>query len=318
MNVNLAYELAISKEEIRCDTQCKRILSIKSILAWILKYCVSDFSTFSISQIQHCIEGTPEISTVGVLPGSPKAASECISGMPNESKILNEGFITYDIRFSVTYPQEKKQIRLLINVEAQNSFYPGYQIVTRGIFYDARMISAQLGTEFSIPDYDNIKKVYSIWLCFNAPNYIGNAISKYQITKEDIVSGIPDRPWAYAKISVVLITLTEKFPTEHKLLRLLNMLFSNEIPYTQKLNILEKDYDIQMTHNERKELTNMCNYSAYVKEVGIQEGSEQTKRKIIENLLRSGLLSDEIIAKTTDYALEKILAIKSELGLTAS
>ena len=42
---------------------------------------------------------------------------------------------------------------MIINVEAQKSFYPGYEIVTRGIFYSARMISAQSGVDFSASDY---------------------------------------------------------------------------------------------------------------------------------------------------------------------
>ncbi|OUP84952.1 hypothetical protein B5F07_06840 [Lachnoclostridium sp. An169] len=42
----------------------------------------------------------------------------------------------------------KRQIKLIINVEAQKDFHPGYSLMTRGIFYGARMISAQKGTEF--------------------------------------------------------------------------------------------------------------------------------------------------------------------------
>lgn len=72
------------------------------------------------------------------------------------------------------------------------------------------MLSAQLGTEFAIPNYQNLKKVYSIWICMNAPNYIGNAISEYKIAKEDIISGIPDNVEAYDKLSVIMICLNQK------------------------------------------------------------------------------------------------------------
>lgn len=49
-----------------------------------------------------------------------------------------------------------------MNVEAQKDYHPGYDLVTRGIFYVARMISAQMDVEFTADDYDGIKKVYSI------------------------------------------------------------------------------------------------------------------------------------------------------------
>ena len=99
-------------------------------------------------------------------------------------------WIYYDIRFSAYLETRKERIRLLINVEAQKAFYPGYSLTTRGIFYGARMISAQKGTEFAGRDYDNIRKVYSIWICMNAPDYIGNAISKYRIDPDAGIASV--------------------------------------------------------------------------------------------------------------------------------
>ncbi|MBS6520250.1 MAG: hypothetical protein KH359_06235 [Clostridiales bacterium] len=80
----------------------------------------------------------------------------------------------------------------MINLEAQRDFCPKYSIVTRGIYYGARMISSQKGTEFSGSNYDEIKKVYSIWICMNVPRYIGNTILEYSLTKQDIVQEMPD------------------------------------------------------------------------------------------------------------------------------
>lgn len=68
-----------------------------------------------------------------------------ITGDNTESKIPGEGCITYDIRFRAWIPGDEapSMIKLLINIEAQKSFYLKYRIVTRGIFYGARMISEQ-------------------------------------------------------------------------------------------------------------------------------------------------------------------------------
>lgn len=38
----------------------------------------------------------------------------------------------------------------------------------------------------------------------NAPDYIGNAISRYTLVKDDLVSGIPDKKNSYDKISIVV------------------------------------------------------------------------------------------------------------------
>ncbi|MDY2818937.1 MAG: hypothetical protein SOT36_01915 [Hominisplanchenecus sp.] len=87
--------------------------------------------------------------------------------MAKGDKVPGEGAVYYDIRFYALAPARTGRIRLILNVEAQKSFRPGYEIVTRGIFYGARMISAQLGTEFEHSKYDDIRKVYSVWICMN-------------------------------------------------------------------------------------------------------------------------------------------------------
>ena len=64
-----------------------------------------------------------------------------ITGDSTESRIPGEGTITYDIRFRVYVPGQgsRETVKLLMNVEAQKKFYLKYRIVTRGIFYGARM-----------------------------------------------------------------------------------------------------------------------------------------------------------------------------------
>ena len=56
-------------------------------------------------------------------------------------------------------------IRLIINVEAQTAFNPGYPLTKRAIYYCSRMISAQHGPIFTKSEYGKIRKVYSIWIC---------------------------------------------------------------------------------------------------------------------------------------------------------
>ena len=65
-----------------------------------------------------------------------------------EDDISGEGRIVYDLRFEVNLPDGEKT-KIIINVEAQRKSNPGYSIVNRGIFYIARLLSAQLNTEFT-------------------------------------------------------------------------------------------------------------------------------------------------------------------------
>ena len=59
----------------------------------------------------------------------------------------------------------------MIDVEAQNKFYPGYPLIMRAMYYSSRMISSQYGTEFEKSHYEKIRKVCSVWVCLHPPKY---------------------------------------------------------------------------------------------------------------------------------------------------
>lgn len=58
-------------------------------------------------------------------------ADKVINGMNKESVSIDEGTVTYDIKYRALLPESKKLIGLIINIEAQNNWNPGYPIVKR-------------------------------------------------------------------------------------------------------------------------------------------------------------------------------------------
>lgn len=304
MKSGLAAELELANRQIQYDEHVKYVLSNRYILAWILKSVADEFQELELTSIaQNYIQPNIEIASVPVLPGQTNA-QEKLLGDTTEDKVPYEGYITYDIRFHAVLPaQPEKAIKLLLNVEAQKTFTPGYPIITRGIFYGARMISAQMNTEFSSPNYGDLKKVYSIWICMNAPNYIGNAISTCSIKKEDIAGHIPMKRADYDKLTVITISLNGK-AEEDGIFRLLNTLLSSTLPTLEKERILEQEFSIPM-HQEHlsKEVRHMCNLSEWVLEQGIDNGIELAKKVL--KLSAEGLSVPEI-ADTLQLSLERV------------
>ena len=142
------------------DAACKNVLSEKGIIANILQDCVGEFQTCSIDEIvNRCIEGQPETGTVLV---EPNGGISRITSQQVEDKSEREGTVFYDIRFTAVAPSDGKPIRLIINIEAQNNFHPGYPLLKRAIYYCSRMISSQYGTVITKSHYEKIEKVYSI------------------------------------------------------------------------------------------------------------------------------------------------------------
>lgn len=146
----ISKSIHIAGTDADYDAACKRLLSEKVILAWIMKHCLVEYQNYSITEImEKYIEGTPQIAETPVMPDETNVAQgSVITGIKNEDITVTEGAITYDIRFLSIVPHSGELIRLIINVEAQNDFYPGYPILKRSIYYCSRMISAQYGTEF--------------------------------------------------------------------------------------------------------------------------------------------------------------------------
>lgn len=98
---------------------------------------------------------------------------------------------------------------MIINVEAQKKFNPGYSLVTRGIFYCARLLSAQMGNVISAKEYDKLQKVYSIWICLEAPEKAAHTITGFCMTQKDIF-GHAEAEARYDMLEVVMVYLGKR------------------------------------------------------------------------------------------------------------
>ena len=206
-DTTIAKNIRVADEKACYDAACKRLLSEKIILAWIMKNCLEEYRDCDVDEIaEKYIEGIPQVGEAAVAPDESSQAS-MIHGTGNEDASLTEGTVTYDIRFLALAPVSGELIRLIINMEAQNDFYPGYPLIKRGIYYCSRMISSQYGTEFTKSHYENIKKVYSIWICMNPPKKRENSITRYFLAEENLTGSVKERKSNYDLMTIIMICL---------------------------------------------------------------------------------------------------------------
>ena len=275
METTIAKNIRIADDKAKYDSACKRLLSEKIILAWIMKNCLEEYSNYDVNEIaEKYIEDIPQIGEIAVAPDETNTT--LIHGVNTEDSSMTEGTITYDIRFLASVPSSKERIRLIINIEAQNDFYPGYPIVKRGIYYCCRMISSQYGVEFTDSHYENIKKVYSIWICMNPPKKWRNSITRYAITEENVIGNVKEKKANYDLMVAVLVFLggSENSKNENYkgILRLLDILLSTKTNVEKKKQILQEEFEIQMTQRLEQEVSLMCNLSKGVEQTGIKKG----------------------------------------------
>ena len=282
-NTLLAEHIDTAHTKAQLDEACKKLLAHKIILAWIMQQTLIEFKDYDILEIaEKYIEGIPVISKCPVRADTgsrydtvSNTDSGCIHGESNEDSIIEEGTVTFDIRFRAIVPLNGEYITLLINVEAQNDFYPGYPLVKRSIYYCCRMISGQYGTEFQNSHYEKIKKVYSIWICINPPKKRANTITKYEISEKNLLGEANEPAENYDLMTAIMIGLKKNVSeqdTEKNIVDLLSTLLSTDISASEKKKIIERDYNIPMQVDVIKEADDMCNYSDYVEQRGIEKG----------------------------------------------
>lgn len=268
----LAKMISTAGEKAAYDNACKRLLANKIILAWIMKSCLEEYRDCGISEIaSKYIEGKAQISEAAVHPDE-EAESLQIAGLNTEDSTINEGTVTYDIRFRAIVPGTGERISLIINVEAQNDFYPGYPIVKRNLYYCCRLVSSQYGTEFTNSHYEKIKKVYSIFICMNPPNYRKNTINQYSIQEENLIGEFDENVEYYDLLTGIIICLGDVEDEMTGILKLLEVLLSSERSTKEKREILQEEFNIKMTQELEREVSEMCNLSEGVEQKGIAKG----------------------------------------------
>lgn len=206
---------------------------------------------------------------------------------------MKERTVIYDIRFYALAPRTGSVIKLFLNVEVQNDFYPGYPIIKRGIYYCSRMISSQYGVEFTDQHYEKITKVYSIWICVNPPKYRENTIAEYRIQERNRIGVVSEKRENYDLMTVVMICLGDSEDNKYGgILKLLDVLLSSEKRPEEKKRILQEEFDIKMTIELESEVLQMCNLSEGVERRGIEKGIG-----ILIQTLRSFSISEEVIVE---------------------
>ena len=305
METTIAQGLHVTDDSAGYDAACKRVLSEKAILARIMKSCLEEYRHCDVNDIaEKYIEGQPQVSAVPVLPDD---GGTVISGMDTEDKSVHEGTVTYDIRFRSIVPDSDERIALIINLEAQNDFYPGYPLIKRGIYYCCRMISSQYGREFTGPHYEKIKKVYSIWICMNPPKNRENTITRYRLIEEHMAGEAVELVRNYDLLSNIMLCLGGPDGKNYDgVLRMLDVLLGSETSEMEKRKILQDDYNIQMTLAMKREVTVMCNLSKGVEEKGIAKG---IAKGMTEGMTNGILASIKNLVKNMGISVEQAMTV---------
>ena len=294
MNTEIANAVNAAGDKAQYDTRVKRLLAQKSILAHILVKTVVEFQGMKPEDVVTYIEGEPSISVVPVEPGlanmeKTDAAGQRIVGLNTENAEINEGLVRFDIIFYVRMPSvddtKNGLSQIIVNIEAQKDEPTEYKILNRAIFYVSRLISSQKERDFVNTNYDDIKQVFSIWICMNMDD---NSLSHIHLTKDEML-----KPCNWKGnldlLNIVLIGITNEIPEhdeKYEMHRLIGTLLSGELKEQEKLDIIEHEYNIPISQEFREDVRIMCNLSQGIEDKAIA--------KIVMNMYKIGYTPNQI------------------------
>ena len=182
------------------------------------------------------------------------------------------------------------------DLESQAKDDPGYPLIKRALYYCSRLMARQKHPKdgFQHSDYDRIKKVCSIWICIGHNNQKNDVINTYKIQET-----CETKIWHAAREDYDLLTAVMVYPkkegirkaqdipnaveqedeNKQRLLELLKILFIKNLVIEDKKEQLQKTYGILMEKEIDQEVMDMCNFSDFIEQRGIEKGLEQGLKK---------------------------------------
>ena len=287
-----------NQDSIMYDEGFKSIFAYKVMLAITLKSLIPEYKDSRLEDIRDkYIQGDLEtgehsdkISTSG--PG------------------VEDGHVRYDVRFDALLPESTdKHMKVIINIEGQkNSTSLPYRIVTRGIYYACNMVASEYGDYFKNSHYENLEKVYSIWISMSPNEKEKGSLIRYRMSEENLTSNFREDKANYDKLEVIIVNLGpideySRFSyNEEKIVKSLTEIFSEHSNKNDAITLMEKEYQTEFPESMKKEMVNVCNWNEVFEERGMIKGREEAALRMIAG----GKLTYEEIASYTDLPLEKV------------
>ena len=171
----------------------------------------------------------------------------------------------------------------------------------------SRLFSSQKERDFVKTNYNDIKRVFSIWVLMNMD---GNSMAYVHLVKDDLLGSYPWKG-GIDLLNIVLIGIANELQAhsnehddKYELHRLLSTLLSMELSVDEKFEIMEKEYSIPLDDRIREDVSEMCNLSQGIRE----KGGDEREEKIILNMYDNNFTLEQI-ALATKKSVEDVSAV---------
>ena len=251
------------------DYLFKVVLANRILLAITMKECLNEFKDIDVSKIYH------EYIEAHIL--TDEQVHEKIIGA-NTEKNTDGKKTTFDILFFSKLPNSKHKIGIIINAEAQSIHDISYDVLNRAHYYNARNISSQYKTLWSGSNYDELRKVVSIWFILDAPKYKQGSLNRYVMKEEHVIGEVCEKQINIDKNEIIMVYLSQG-KADNDFIQIVSDIKNKNVDFEELTNKLAKKYGITLDNQMIVEVDQMCNYGSYVFNEGKQEGIIEGKKE---------------------------------------
>ncbi len=262
-NTELGSAVEIRGKGKAFDDYCKRVLSNKDVVSYILEKLILDNKGYC-----------------GI----------------KESNIVDESIPGARIEYDKLYEVKLPKTKIFVNIEAQSKENPGYPLMNRAVYYVSRLIDRQKNKSegFMKSRYGEMKEVYSIWIVMDMDVKKEEMIEVHTFPeKEDktLMNIIMVYPLKEDSENEVIRFLHILFVSDMEPAKKKQILEEKyKIKMTRELEEAMDDMCNVIEYYERKTRVEVL---AEGKEAGIVEGEVNTMLKAIEKIEKNMNLSRE-------------------------
>ena len=205
-----------------------------------------------------------------------------------------------------------KKIGIIINAEAQSIHNIKYDVLNRAHYYNARNISSQYKTLWEDNNYDELRKVVSIWFILDANKKDQGNLNRYVMKEEHIIGNTCENQNNIEKNEIIMVYLS-KDNCDNEFIQLMSDIKNRNVNFDELKIKLANKYDITIDEHITLEVDQMCNYGSYVFNEGKIEQAYENILNVMKNFnttfeqaIKSLNLNDSIeIECRKRYELEK-------------
>ena len=134
---------------------------------------------------------------------------------------------------------------MFMNIEAQGKDNMGYPLLKRSVYYGSRVLVRQKNTPngFQKTNYEDLKKVYSIWICLKHSKKKSGVMNRYSLHEEHLGTAYAFPKRHYDLMNIVMIYLPKEIKRifhNGTFMTLLYILFTSGMDTRRKRNCLQK------------------------------------------------------------------------------